>query len=166
MPVKVGLGTRGSVLATGISCSFVVGPMRLFSTLRLHSLTDCLKGFLMGLFMDAATNKERTVDVETTVTAMLDSCCCDNASQTISTSPFTSLKAEILMMAITIITSERHKEMPSANFCRTFTWTSQRRMTGKDRTTTSVITSTAVVMAVSRMTLKLPEGPEQAMIYP
>lgn len=159
MPVRVGLGTRGSVPNTGISWSFVVGPMRLLSTLRLHSLTDCLKGLLMGPFTDAATNKERNAEMETTVIAMLDSCCCQNASQTISTSPFVSLKAEILIMATTIITIERHKEMPSANFCRTSTRTSHRRIMGKDRTIMSVITSIAVAAAVSRMTLELPAGP-------
>lgn len=162
MPVRVGLGTCGSVSATGSSCSLVVGPRRLISILRLQSLTDCRRGFLTGLFIDADTNKERKADTETTMTAMLDSCCCQNASQTISTAPFASLITEILTMAATIITIERHRDMPTANFCRTSTRTSHNRTTGKDKTMISVITSTAVVAAVSRMALDSPAEPEQA----
>lgn len=162
MPVRVGLGTCGSMLDPGTSCSSVVGPMRRRSSLRLQSLTDCRRGFLLGLVMDADTNKERKADTDTTMTAMLDSCCCQNASQTMSTSPFVSLKVEILTMATAIITMERHKEIPSANFCRKSTRTSHKRTTGKERTTMSVTTSTAVVAAVSRTTLASAADPEQA----
>lgn len=115
--------------------------------------------------MDLATNRARKAEIENTITAMLDSCCCQNASQTMSTCPLASLIPEILTMATATIKIERQSERPRANFWRVSTRTSHSRTIGNDRTMMSVVMSTTVVMAVSRMTLKSPEGPEQAEMF-
>lgn len=162
MPVNVGLGTCGRTLWNAPSCSFVDGPSRLLPILRLHSSIDWPKGFLGMLFADPATNRARKAEIDTTITAMLDSCCCQNATQTMSTSPLASRQLEIRTIAITIITIDRHKESPKASRCLKPTRISQSRTIGKERTVISVITSRTVVIAVSRTTLKFPTDPEHA----
>lgn len=97
------------------------------------------------------------------MTAILDSCCCQNASQTMSTSPLMVLYPAILTMATMIITSERHKDRPRARFWRRPTRTSHKSTTGNDKTKKSVKISAAVVIAVSRITLIFPAGPEHAI---
>ena len=164
IPLRVGLGTRGRVPWLFVSWSLVVGPRRRLWTPRLQSLRERLNGFLGGWCIDFATNNPRTAERDTMMTAILDSCCCQNTSQTISTLSLASLIPAILTTATMIIIIERHKERPNANFCRTSTRTLHRSIIGNERTTMSETMSTAVVIAVSRTTLLLPLVPEQAAI--
>ena len=97
------------------------------------------------------------------MTEMLDSCCCQKYSQTMSTSPSASLKYDILTIATTTMTTERHRKRASANFCLTSMRNPQRSTMGNDRTIMSVAMSATVVMAVSRTTLVFPADPEQAV---
>ena len=166
MPLRVGLGTLGRVSWLFVSCSLVVGPRRRLWTPRLQSLKECLSGFLGGWCIDFATNNARTAERDTTMTAILVSCCSQNISQTISTLSLASLIPTILTTATMIIIIERHKERPNANFCRVSTWTLHRSMIGNERTIMSVTMSTAAVIAVSRTTLSLPSVPEQATTGP
>lgn len=98
------------------------------------------------------------------MTIMLVSCCCQKASQTMSTSPSASLKYDILTIATTTIITERHRKRARANFRPTFTRNSQRRTMGNDRTMMSVAISTTVVMAVSRTTLVFAADSEHAVV--
>ena len=63
-------------------------------------------------------NRVRKAESETTMTATLDFCCCQNVIQIISTSPLASLMPDILTIATSVITIDRHKEGLRANFWR------------------------------------------------
>ena len=149
MPLRVGLGTRGSVSWLFVSCSLVVGPRRRLWTPRLHSLKECLSGFLGSWCIDFAMNSARTAERDTIMTAILDPCCCQNITQMISTLSLASLIPAILTTATMIIIIERHNERANANFCRASTRTRHRSMTGNERTTMSVRMSVVVVIAAS-----------------
>ena len=96
-------------------------------------------------------------------TAMLHSCCCQKASQTISTLPLPPrLMPAIRTMVTIIMTPERQSENARPIFWRRLIRTLQSRMTGRDSTRMSLVMSIAVVIAVSRTVLCCVEVPSHA----
>ena len=134
----------------------MVGPRGRLWTPRLQSLRERLSGFLRGWCIDFATNHAGTAERDTVMTAILDCCCCQNNSQTISTLSWANLNPAILTTATMIVIIERHKERLNANFCRASTRILHKSMIGSERTTMSEKMSTAVAIAVSRTTQLMP----------
>lgn len=161
MPVSVALGICGSSSFRSGSVSSEARRLR-----RRHlSLGVYLGDPRSGVFVAFAMKNERKAEVETIMTAILHSCCIQKASQTISTLPSARYKPEILTTDTIIMTSDRQSERPRPSFCRALMRTLHSKTIGKDRTIRSVITSTTVVMLVSRTTLRLASGPSHAIYH-
>ena len=147
MPVSVALGICGRALAS--STSSWLGKGRLHNRLLFFREPGEYLG--SGLLAVLETKKERKADEETMMTAMLHSCCIQNANQTISTSPPASLMPEILTMATMTITRERQRTRARPSFCCKLIRTFHRRLIGKDTTRMSVTTSITVPIEVLRI---------------
>lgn len=148
MPVSVARGIWGRGFA--LSMSSRSGKGRLRNSLLFQEPGEYPGE---GRLVVSVTKKERKAEVETMMTAILHSCCIQNASQTMSTELAPSLMPAILTMATMAITSERQRKRARPSFWRRFMRTFQRRAMGKDTTRMSVTKSITVVMDVSRIVL-------------
>jgi hypothetical protein len=148
MPVSVARGTCGKPLALSISSRF--GEGRLRNNLRFQEPGEYPGEGLSTVF---TTKKERKAEDETMMTAILHSCCIQNANQTMSTLPPLRLIPAILTMATMTITRERQRKRARPSFWRILIRTFHRRVMGKDTIKMSVTTSITVVMEVSRIVL-------------
>lgn len=152
IPVSVAEGTCGSPIFLSTSSCSSAEPRALRTSFFLQPFKEYLWCLLGAGAPPLSTNSERNADIETIMTAILDSCCCQKASHTMSTFPPSSLMPAILTIATMTITSERQSQNPMPTFCRVLMWTCHRVAMGNESTMKSVTTSITVVMAVSRMT--------------
>ena len=127
-------------------------PRGLRTSLFLQWLKEYLSFLCRGRCPMLSTKRERNADVETIITAMLDSCCCQNASQTISTTPPASLTPAILTIETTTMANERHIQSPRPAFWCALIRIWVKIAIGNERTMKSVKTSTLVATEVSRIT--------------
>jgi len=117
MPVSVARGICGKPIFLSRSSCWSSEPRALRTSLLLLHLFAEYLGCLRGpAAPPLSTKSERKADIETMMTATLDSCCCQKTSHTMSTLPPASLMPEILTMAITTITIERQSQSPIPAF--------------------------------------------------
>lgn len=116
MPVSVARGICGNPILLSASPFPFPEPRALRTSLLLQLFAEYL-WFLRGAGVAVlSTNNERKADIETIITDMLDSCCSQKASHTISTLPPGSLIPAILTTAIMTITNERQSQNPMPAF--------------------------------------------------
>jgi hypothetical protein len=113
IPVSVARGICGRPLALSISSRF--GDGRLRNILHFQDPGEYPGEGLSTVF---ATKKVRKAEDETMMTATLDSCCIQNANQTMSTLPWERLMPPILTMDTTTMTRERQRKRARPSFWR------------------------------------------------
>lgn len=146
MPVSVAPGICGRRLA--LSRSVCSGDRRLRNSRIFQEPGEYPGEGLLDVF---AMKKERKAEQETMMTAILHSCCTQNASQTISTLPLASMMPAILTMDTMTITRERQSTKARPTFWRILMRTFHSRAMGKDTTMMSVRISNTMEMVVSRI---------------
>ena len=158
---SVALGICGSPLVSWVS--YRSGSGRRRKSLLPFSLGEYLCCLCNGGVAGLGTKRDRKAETDTMRTAILHSCCCQKASQTISTLPLPlCLMPAILIMVTIIMTHERQSENAKPIFWRTLIRTFQSMLIGRDRTKRSLMISIVVVIAVSRIVLCSAEAPAHA----
>lgn len=148
MPVKVALGISGRSRAPDSPVE-----RHLFAFHFALQRSDDWRFWGGDRFDELFMKKERNADTEIMMTAILHSCCCQNASQTMSTEPPSSLMAAILITATIAMISERHNEIATPNFCWAFIRVLRSMIIGIETSNPSLTMSSEVVIPVSRSTL-------------
>lgn len=128
IPVMVARGISGSVSVSSLSMSIQFFRLWMFFGFFLCAYQDCFHGcFACALI---PTKTERKAEIHTIPTARELSIICQKFNQTRSTLFLPMRIAEIRIIAMRIITIERHNISPRIIFWRRFIWTFQSSCTG------------------------------------